>query len=200
VRSTALLFELQGFETDLAFDGRQAIERARKALPHLALLDLAMPDVDGFEVARTVRAMAPADPPLLVAVTGYAYPSDRKRCAEEAFDLHLSKPVDFGLLEQLAQTIKATRQGLAQLEQTNVRPHQAFGELLRVEIAMAHTFLDVALTTGNPETRARCLLKAQRTEGRWQARLGRQPSSDASLREGLNGLKHRLQDILLTPR
>lgn len=199
VRSTALLFELQGFDTDLAFDGRQAIERARNALPHLALLDLAMPEVDGFDVARAVRALAPADPPLLVAVTGYAYAADRKRCAEEAFDLHLSKPVDFALLEQLARSVQAARQGVAQLEQTNARQLEAFGDLLRAEIEMAHTFLDVALTTQNAETRARCLMKAQRTEARLQARMMPRSWPDATSRDALSALRDRLRIILLPP-
>jgi CheY-like chemotaxis protein len=93
VESTVALLELHGFRAVGATGGREAIEAAAADPPSVALLDLAMPEVDGFEVARRLGSQSPGRRPLLVAVTGLEADTDRQRAAEVGFALYLIKPV-----------------------------------------------------------------------------------------------------------
>jgi len=164
VQSTAMLFEMQGFDTDMAFNGPEAIERARSQCPDLVLLDIEMPLMDGYEVVRSLRDIRCPDAPLLVAVTGYAYPADKRRCAEAGFDLHLPKPVDFGIFEQLTRVVQRTRQLADQTRLLSQQQQRALMHFIELELDMAGTFLDVAATTRNPQTRQRCLAKSQKAQ------------------------------------
>src|SRR5262249_32292053 len=102
VESTALLLEALGVSVDCAYGGAMAIEIGRASNPHLVLLDLVMPLVDGYDVADALRQLP--SQPTLVAVSGRNQPADKVRCAEAGFDLHLTKPVPFDVLKQLVQT------------------------------------------------------------------------------------------------
>jgi len=164
VHSTALLFEMQGFDTDTAFNGPEAIERARSQCPDLVLLDIEMPLMDGYEVVRSLRDIGCPDAPLLVAVTGFAYPADKRRCAEAGFDLHLPKPVDFGIFEQLTRVVQRTRQLTDQTRLLSQQQQRGLMHFIELELDMAGTFLDVAATTRNPQTRQRCLAKSQKAQ------------------------------------
>jgi CheY-like chemotaxis protein len=164
VQSTALLFEMQGFDTDTAFNGPEAIERAKSQCPDLVLLDIEMPLMDGYEVVQSLRDVRCPDPPLLVAVTGFAYPADKRRCAEAGFDLHLPKPVDFGIFEQLTRVVQRTRQLTDQTRLLSQQQQRALMHFIELELDMAGTFLDVAATTRNPQTRQRCLAKSQKAQ------------------------------------
>jgi signal transduction histidine kinase len=91
----ALLSEalaLEGFQTAVANDGQHALASWRSFLPHAGVLDVGLPDLDGYEVARTVRSEYGSDA-VLIAVTGYGQPTDRSRTADAGFDCHLVKPV-----------------------------------------------------------------------------------------------------------
>ncbi len=81
-----------GHEVAVASDGRSAIAAAARVAPELVLLDIGLPDIDGYEVARRLRAAHPAA--TLVAVTGYGQARDRERAIEAGFDAHLVKPID----------------------------------------------------------------------------------------------------------
>jgi CheY-like chemotaxis protein len=185
VESTALLFQLQGFDTDTALSGCEAIERARAVCPDLVLLDIAMPAMDGYEVARSLREIPCVPPPLLVAVTGLAYQVDKRRCAEAGFDLHLSKPVDFAVLQQLSLAVQKTSELIGETRRLAHEQANAFMTFLDLEIEMANTFLDVALTTTNPRTRQRCLAKARKVQEfvvNWVARESlRRPGLEVAL-------------------
>lgn len=85
-------------------DGRSALATAETAPPDVVLLDLGMPDLDGFEVARRLRREPATAQTLLVAVTGWGQQADRERTKEAGFDCHLVKPVDAGVLRQLLAT------------------------------------------------------------------------------------------------
>jgi PAS domain S-box-containing protein len=94
-RLTAAALETVGHETRVAFDGPAAIALASTFVPHAVLLDLGLPLMDGFEVARQLRAAAvDGVPPLLIAVTGYGQASDRARTEAAGFQAHVVKPVD----------------------------------------------------------------------------------------------------------
>lgn len=97
----AMLLALKGHEVSTAYDGQGAIERARDLAPDVVLLDIGLPRLDGFEVARRLREEHPARPMLLVALTGYGQERDRLRAREAGFDHHLLKPVRLEMLEQL---------------------------------------------------------------------------------------------------
>jgi CheY-like chemotaxis protein len=102
--SLAILAGLWGYRTSVAYDGPTALDLYRKYRPRLLLLDLGLPGVDGFEVARRIRSEFAGDGTVIIAVTGYGREQDRQRCTEAGMDHFLLKPVDFvelrGLLQQ----------------------------------------------------------------------------------------------------
>jgi PAS domain S-box-containing protein len=87
----AMLLRLMGHQVVLAYDGLEALRAAREARPELVLCDLGLPGLDGFQVARDLRA-AWGKGLRLVAVSGYARPEDVQRALEAGFDAHLAKP------------------------------------------------------------------------------------------------------------
>ncbi len=97
----AMLLSLRGHDVATAYDGQDAIEQARKLPPDVVLLDIGLPRLDGFEVARRLREEHTSRPMLLVALTGYGQERDRVRAREAGFDHHLLKPVRLEMLEQL---------------------------------------------------------------------------------------------------
>jgi CheY-like chemotaxis protein len=91
-RTLRLLLELKGHIVRDAPDGPSGLLAAREFGPEVALIDIGMPGMDGYEVARVLRERQ--DGPLrLIAVSGYGLPEHRRRGAEAGFDLHLVKPV-----------------------------------------------------------------------------------------------------------
>ena len=92
------LLEIAGHEVHEAADGRQGLEMALSIQPDVALIDLGLPGLDGYEIARRLRAADERRNILLVAVTGYGSPEDRERSLMAGFDVHLVKPVDPDLL------------------------------------------------------------------------------------------------------
>src|SRR5262249_15037651 len=99
--SLALLLRLRGHEVRLAYDGPSALEEARAFHPDLVFLDLDLPEMDGYEVARRLRLEPAMKGIALVAMTGYGQEEDRQRTQEAGFHLHLVKPIDFDRLEEL---------------------------------------------------------------------------------------------------
>ncbi|MCC2667839.1 MAG: histidine kinase [Armatimonadetes bacterium] len=101
----AEVLELWGYEVRLAHSGSLALAAAAAARPDLVLLDIGLPEMDGYEVARRLRADPTLRGTLLVALTGYGQESDRQRAREAGFDYHLTKPVDPQELERLLSTL-----------------------------------------------------------------------------------------------
>jgi len=99
-RAMRTLLRLWGHEVELADDGRQGLEKAIAFRPDVALVDIGLPGLDGYEVARRIRAALGREI-MLVALTGYGQPEDRARAKEAGFDIHLVKPVDPQRLRQL---------------------------------------------------------------------------------------------------
>jgi CheY-like chemotaxis protein len=92
-QSLELLLRALGQEVYAAFDGPEALELAQKHRPEVILLDIGLPIMDGYEVARRCRENPPVEDLILVAMTGYGQDSDRQRSQEAGFDAHLVKPV-----------------------------------------------------------------------------------------------------------
>ncbi len=99
----AELLEMTGFVTHVAYDGPTALEAAPAFRPDVALLDIGLPIMDGYELAAKLRAQALLRGTRLIALTGYGQESDRRRAQEAGFDFHLVKPVN---LEQLLEAIR----------------------------------------------------------------------------------------------
>ncbi len=83
-----------GHDTRVAFDGPQAVEAAAAFRPHVALFDLGLPVMDGFELAQRLKALPGRESLELVAITGYGQDIDRHRTSQAGFDEHMVKPVD----------------------------------------------------------------------------------------------------------
>ncbi|MGZ8217151.1 response regulator [Methylomagnum sp.] len=92
--SMALLLGLDGHDARTAFDGPGALAEAARFLPRVVLLDIGLPGMDGYEVARRMRELPGLRDVLMIAITGYGREDDRARSKEAGFDHHLVKPVD----------------------------------------------------------------------------------------------------------
>jgi PAS domain S-box-containing protein len=101
----ATVLELSGYEVQTAYSGRRALELARTFRPHALLLDIGLPDVNGYELARTIRAAPWAEGMVLIAVTGWGQDEDRRRALQAGFDHHLTKPIAAETLESLLQSL-----------------------------------------------------------------------------------------------
>jgi len=105
LESLATLLELGGHEVFSAANGALALESAERNLPEVALLDIGMPKLDGYEVARRIRAQPWGRGITLVALTGWGQDSDRRRSGEAGFDTHLVKPLDLDKLTELLERL-----------------------------------------------------------------------------------------------
>jgi signal transduction histidine kinase len=105
--SLGMLLQLNGFDVHLAHDGPTALEAARSVRPDAVVLDIGLPGMDGYEVARRLRNTPSTHDVLLVAVTGYGQNEDRARSMEAGFDYHLVKPVEFSTLHELLAAPRA---------------------------------------------------------------------------------------------
>jgi signal transduction histidine kinase/CheY-like chemotaxis protein len=104
--SLAALFRLSGHEVRTAHTGLKVLGVARELKPEVALLDLGLPEMDGFEVARRLRQEPWGKDVLLIALTGYGQEEDRRRSREAGFDHHLTKPADPAVLEKLLSKVR----------------------------------------------------------------------------------------------
>jgi CheY-like chemotaxis protein len=103
------LLELEGHRVDAVATGPRGLEIAREGHLDIALIDIGLPEVDGYEVARRMRALG-SRCPYLIALTGYGQPDDIRRAHDAGFDSHLLKPVDPDGLATVLSSIAATRE------------------------------------------------------------------------------------------
>ena len=99
--SIAKILKLFGHDARCEYDGRAALAAVRDYGPDVIVLDVGLPGMDGYEVARRLRAMHGSNGPRIIAVTGYGQEEDRLRSRESGFDQHLTKPVDPEALQAL---------------------------------------------------------------------------------------------------
>jgi CheY-like chemotaxis protein len=108
VRETMVqLLQLMGSVVEGADGGVAGVAAAASHRPQLVLIDIGLPDIDGYEVARRLRALPHGDTLRLVAITGYGSAAHRERSAEAGFDEHLTKPVDAEVLRQQLEAVAA---------------------------------------------------------------------------------------------
>jgi signal transduction histidine kinase len=113
LESLATLLQLSGHEVYTASNGAVALESAEQHRPEVALLDIGMPKLDGYEVARRIRAQPWGQRITLVALTGWGQDSDRKRSQEAGFDSHLVKPLDLDKLTELLAALPVAGSGVS---------------------------------------------------------------------------------------
>jgi signal transduction histidine kinase len=99
--SLATLLKMEGHEVCQVYDGPSALEAARQQRPAIIFLDLGLPGMDGYEVARQLRKQHDMKKSLLIALTGYGQEEDRRRCHDAGFDLHMVKPVELVTLREM---------------------------------------------------------------------------------------------------
>jgi signal transduction histidine kinase len=107
LESLSEVLRLQGHEVFSAANGSLAVEVAERNLPDVALIDIGMPLLDGYEVARRIRAQRWGKRVTLLALTGWGQEADRRRSSEAGFDLHLVKPLDVAKLSELLANLPA---------------------------------------------------------------------------------------------
>jgi two-component system CheB/CheR fusion protein len=98
--SLAMILNLGGHETASVYTAADALQRAASFRPDVVLLDIGLPGMDGYEVAQKMRELPGLRDIRLVAVTGYGRSDDRIRARDAGFDDHLTKPVEFAVLER----------------------------------------------------------------------------------------------------
>jgi len=104
VEVTAMLIRGMGGEVITATNGAAGIQQALAMSPDIILLDIGLPDMDGYDVCRSVRQHGDGVRPWIIAVTGWGQQRDKDRATEAGFDAHLTKPVDPALLEQILRS------------------------------------------------------------------------------------------------
>lgn len=106
--SLALVLELDGHSTRAAYSARDALEQTLEFQPDFILLDIGLPEMDGYEVARRIRNLNCLSEVRLVALTGYGQVEDLRRAEEAGFDDHLVKPVEFATLSRCLTGLSGT--------------------------------------------------------------------------------------------
>lgn len=104
--SLAIMLRLAGHETCTAFDGVEAIQTAAGFRPDVVLLDIGLPKMNGYEVARQIRKQPWGGATVLIALTGWGQDEDKRRALEAGFDHHLTKPGEARALEKLLESMK----------------------------------------------------------------------------------------------
>ncbi len=102
--SLAEILRLMEFQVKVAYDGPTALTLARECLPRLIVLDIGMPDMNGYEVLAGLRALPGGRSVTAAALTGFGTDEDKGRALAAGFDVHLTKPLDFAALQEFLQT------------------------------------------------------------------------------------------------
>jgi CheY-like chemotaxis protein len=103
--SLSMLLELEAHTTRVANSGVDALRMVAEFIPDIVFLDIGMPGMNGYEVARAIRTMPEVGNPVLVALTGWGGESDRVRSKNAGFDEHLTKPADISAIEKLLASL-----------------------------------------------------------------------------------------------
>jgi PAS domain S-box-containing protein len=101
-----MLLHHLGHEVEVVHDGQAALEAVRERMPDLAIIDIGLPGMSGYEVARKIRATRRAPQPMLVALTGYGRAEDRAHALASGFDQHLVKPVELDVLQNVLRSVE----------------------------------------------------------------------------------------------
>ncbi len=118
VHSMAMLLELAGHEVHVAYDGREAVELAASVQPQLVVLDIGMPELDGYEAAQQIRQLPDGEGIFLVALTGWGQARDRQRAKVAGFDDHYTKPIEFQTVQRILAAASERAEALPAAERS----------------------------------------------------------------------------------
>jgi CheY-like chemotaxis protein len=110
-KTLAMLLRYQGQQVTIVHDGVAALEAVAHNKPDLILLDIGLPRMDGYEVARQIREQRDYDDVVLIALTGWGQEEDRRRSREAGFNEHLTKPVDQKTLQRILMDLPPKQTG-----------------------------------------------------------------------------------------
>ena len=99
--SMAMLLRAAGHWVEVAYDGDEALAAGARTRPEVMLIDIGMPGMNGYELARAVRAQSWSERTLIIALTGWGQENDKRRSREAGIDHHLVKPVELAALDEL---------------------------------------------------------------------------------------------------
>ena len=99
--SLSMLLKLSGHQTQVVHDGLEAIAVAQRFRPHVVLLDIGLPTLNGFDACRRIRAQPWGKRMMVVAVTGWSQDADHRKSREAGFDHHMVKPIGYAALMSL---------------------------------------------------------------------------------------------------
>jgi PAS domain S-box-containing protein len=116
VESLAMLLRIMGNDIRTARDGLEAVEAAQEFKPHVVLLDIGLPRLNGYEVAQRIRAMSGGNQIVLIALTGWGQDEDRRQSKEAGFDHHLVKPIEPVALMKLLAELSVCQASVNELE------------------------------------------------------------------------------------
>jgi two-component system, sensor histidine kinase len=97
----AALLSIDGHEVEVAYSGQEALERAATYQPYCVFLDIGLPDMTGYEVARRMREVPGMEQAFMIALTGYGQERDRELAVDAGFNEHVVKPIDFERIRSL---------------------------------------------------------------------------------------------------
>ena len=175
---TARVLELKGHVASTATSGQEAIKKAGAFIPHLLLLDISMPDMDGIEVAEALRAMPGIRKPIIAGMSGYSTLLYKRRCAAAGFDYYLLKPVDPLSIDQLLRfETNSINEKFLSLKEKQIEINHQFG---RSQMEYAGIMLDMLSTISDDAIKKRCIENAQRIKERVEKYLAGAPALSAS--------------------
>ena len=102
----AMLLQRTGHDLAVAHSGREALKKGSELRPQVIILDIGMPEMDGYETCRRIRETDWGRSARIVALTGWGQSEDRDRSRQAGFDHHLVKPVDLSTLDEVLATVK----------------------------------------------------------------------------------------------
>lgn len=103
--SFAMILQRMGHSAKVVYHPHDVLDTVRGFSPHIVLLDIGLPGLDGYSVARSIRDEVGYDAMRIIAVTAYAQDSDRVKARQAGFDAHVAKPVDYAIIESILKTI-----------------------------------------------------------------------------------------------
>jgi CheY-like chemotaxis protein len=107
--SLVQVLQLMGCDASFVTDPREALQEALRLRPHIAFLDIGMPHLSGYDLARTLRTHFSPEELKIVAISGHGMPEDRQASRRAGFDAHVQKPADLDLVESILKTVLPER-------------------------------------------------------------------------------------------